>query len=84
MAASVITGVGTGGHIKGVAEVLKPRRPGLKVYAVEPTPLDRKNRLQQGTHKVALAIEAFDKPLIAAVNGAAAGAGGRNHERPRV
>lgn len=41
----------------------------------EPTPLQRKSRLQQGTHKVALAIEEFDKPLIAAVNGAAAGAG---------
>jgi cysteine synthase A len=33
----IITGVGTGGHITGVAEVLKPRWPGLKVYAVEPT-----------------------------------------------
>jgi cysteine synthase A len=33
----VVTGVGTGGHITGVAEVLKPRWPGLKVYAVEPT-----------------------------------------------
>ena len=32
----IITGVGTGGHITGVAEVLKPRWPGLKVYAVEP------------------------------------------------
>jgi cysteine synthase A len=33
----VVTGVGTGGHITGVAEVLKERWPGLKVYAVEPT-----------------------------------------------
>ena len=41
----------------------------------EPTPLQRKNRLQQGTQRVAIAIEEFDKPLIAAVNGAAAGAG---------
>lgn len=41
----------------------------------QPTPLQRKNRLQQGTHRVALAIEEFDKPLIAAVNGPAAGAG---------
>lgn len=40
-----------------------------------PTPLQRKTRLQQVTHRVALAAEAFDKPLIAAVNGAAAGAG---------
>jgi cysteine synthase len=33
----VVTGVGTGGHITGVAEVLKERWPSLKVYAVEPT-----------------------------------------------
>jgi cysteine synthase A len=32
----LITGVGTGGHITGVAEVLKPLMPGLKVFAVEP------------------------------------------------
>jgi cysteine synthase A len=33
----LITGVGTGGHITGVAEVLKKLWPNLKVYAVEPT-----------------------------------------------
>lgn len=32
----LITGVGTGGHITGVAEVLKKKFPNLKVYAVEP------------------------------------------------
>lgn len=32
----LITGVGTGGHITGVAEVLKKQFPALKVYAVEP------------------------------------------------
>ena len=34
---ALITGVGTGGHITGCAAVLKPRWPGLKVFAVEPT-----------------------------------------------
>ena len=33
----LITGVGTGGHITGVAKVLKARWPRLKVFAVEPT-----------------------------------------------
>jgi cysteine synthase A len=32
----IITGVGTGGHITGVAEILKAKFPKLKVIAVEP------------------------------------------------
>lgn len=32
----IITGVGTGGHITGVASVLKEKWPNLKVFAVEP------------------------------------------------
>ncbi len=32
----LITGVGTGGHITGCAEVLKEKWPNLKVFAVEP------------------------------------------------
>ncbi len=32
----LITGVGTGGHITGVARVLKGKFPNLKVFAVEP------------------------------------------------
>src|SRR6478609_3885424 len=34
---TLITGVGTGGHITGCAKVLKQRWPRLKVFAVEPT-----------------------------------------------
>ena len=32
----LITGVGTGGHITGVAKVLKEKFPNIKVFAVEP------------------------------------------------
>lgn len=40
-----------------------------------PTPLERMDRLHSVTHNVARAVEEFEKPLIAAVNGAAVGAG---------
>jgi cysteine synthase A len=33
----LITGVGTGGHITGCAQILKKELPNLKVFAVEPT-----------------------------------------------
>ncbi len=34
---AVVAGVGTGGTITGVGEVLKPRKPGIKIITVEPT-----------------------------------------------
>jgi cysteine synthase A len=34
---AIITGVGTGGHLTGVAQVLKAKWPQLKVFAVEPS-----------------------------------------------
>lgn len=33
---AIITGVGTGGHITACGEVLKPKFPGLRIFAVEP------------------------------------------------
>jgi cysteine synthase A len=33
----LITGVGTGGHITGIGEVLKKRFPHIKIFAVEPS-----------------------------------------------
>jgi cysteine synthase A len=34
---ALISGVGTGGTLTGVAQALRPRRPSLKIFAVEPT-----------------------------------------------
>ena len=33
---AVVSGIGTGGTLTGIGQVLKPRRPGLKMFAVEP------------------------------------------------
>jgi enoyl-CoA hydratase/carnithine racemase len=41
----------------------------------EPTPLERKRNLTDRIHRVAYALEELDKPVIAAVNGVAVGAG---------
>ena len=48
----LITGVGTGGHITGVAKVLKERFPSLKVYAVEPTASPVLSGGQPGPHPI--------------------------------
>ncbi|HEX8725788.1 MAG TPA: cysteine synthase A [Gemmatimonadaceae bacterium] len=48
----LITGVGTGGHITGVAEVLKARFPRLQVFAVEPEKSAVLSGGQPGPHKL--------------------------------
>lgn len=48
----IITGVGTGGHITAVAEVLKPKWPHLKVFAVEPDKSPVISGGQPGPHKL--------------------------------
>jgi cysteine synthase A len=48
----IITGVGTGGHITACAEVLKPKWPGLKVFAVEPTLSPVLSGGQPGPHPI--------------------------------
>lgn len=48
----LITGVGTGGHITGCAEVLKERFPDLKVFAVEPAASAVLSGGEKGPHPI--------------------------------
>jgi len=54
----LVSGVGTGGTITGVAEVIKPRKPSFKAIAVEPTASPviaqalRGEALKPGRHKI--------------------------------
>lgn len=53
-----VAGVGTGGTITGVAEVIRPQRPGFKTVAVEPvaspviTQFKNNETIQPGPHKI--------------------------------
>ena len=47
-----VAGVGTGGTITGVGQVLKPRKPSLRVVAVEPTDSAILSGGQPGPHKI--------------------------------
>jgi cysteine synthase A len=48
----VVSGVGTGGTVTGVGEVLKARKPGIKIVAVEPDASPVLSGGQPGPHKL--------------------------------
>ncbi|MGD8364074.1 MAG: cysteine synthase A [Desulfobacterales bacterium] len=48
----LVAGVGTGGTITGISQVIKPRKPSFKAVAVEPTGSPVLSGGQKGPHKI--------------------------------
>jgi len=77
---AVVAGVGTGGTVTGVAEVLRERRPGLRVVAVEPADSPVLSGGDPGPHRIqgigagfvpgVLNTEAYDEVLTVSADDA--------------
>jgi len=55
----LVAGVGTGGTITGIAEAIKPRKPGFKAIAVEPAVSPVLSWGQPGAHKIQGIVAGF-------------------------
>lgn len=66
---AVVAGVGTGGTISGIAEVLKQRRPAVRIVAVEPADSPVLSGGKPGPHKIqgigpGFVPDVFDRQVV--------------------
>ncbi len=61
---AIVAGIGTGGTITGIGQVLKPRRPSLKIFAVEPAASPILNGGQPGGHPIQGIGPNFIPPIL--------------------
>jgi len=61
----LVAGVGTGGTITGIAETIKPRKPGFKAIAVEPADSPVLSGGKPGAHKIHITVSDEDAGIMA-------------------
>ena len=61
---AIVAGIGTGGTITGIGQVLKPRRPSLKIFAVEPAASPILNGGKPGGHPIQGIGPNFIPPIL--------------------